>query len=31
VRRGAGRAGALRALIALLSFALLSLGVILGT
>jgi hypothetical protein len=31
VRRGAGRAGALRALIALLSFALLALGVLLGT
>lgn len=31
VRRGAGRAGALRGLIALLSLALLSLGVLLGT
>jgi len=31
VRRGARRAGALRALIALLSFALLALGVLLGT
>lgn len=31
VRRGAGRAGALRGLIALLSLALLSLGVLIGT